>query len=61
MYTQNGWWFLSSGGAYPPVFTVELLLLLFIVVHGKVVTHSGPLSHTTKVSDNFTTHLIPLY
>ena len=22
MYTQNGWWFLSSGGAYPPVFTV---------------------------------------
>ena len=22
MYTLNGWWFLSSGGAYPPVFTV---------------------------------------
>ena len=25
MYTQNGWWFLSSGGAYPPVFTVGTL------------------------------------
>ena len=23
MYTLNGWWFLSSGGAYPPVFTVD--------------------------------------
>ena len=22
MYTLNGWWFLSSGGAYPLVFTV---------------------------------------
>ena len=22
MYTLNGWWFLSSGGSYPPVFTV---------------------------------------
>ena len=22
MYTLNGWWFLSSGGAYPPVFMV---------------------------------------
>ena len=37
MYRLNGWWFLSYGGAYPSVFTVELLLLLFIVVHGKVV------------------------
>ena len=24
MYTLNGWWFLSSGGAYPPVFTVAV-------------------------------------
>ena len=23
MYTLNGWWFLSSGGSYPPVFTVD--------------------------------------
>ena len=23
MYTLDGWWFLSSGGPYPPVFTVE--------------------------------------
>ena len=22
MYTLNGWWFLSSGGSYPLVFTV---------------------------------------
>ena len=22
MYMLNGWWFLSSGGSYPPVFTV---------------------------------------
>ena len=26
MYTLNGWWFLSSGGSYPPVFTVEACL-----------------------------------
>ena len=25
MYMLNGWWFLSSGGAYPPVFTVIAL------------------------------------
>ena len=25
MYTLNGWWFLSSGGSYPPVFTVVFL------------------------------------
>ena len=24
MYTLNGWWFLSSGGSYPPVFMVDL-------------------------------------
>ena len=24
MYTLNGWWFLSSGGSYPPVFTVAV-------------------------------------
>ena len=24
MYMLNGWWFLSSGGSYPPVFTVDL-------------------------------------
>ena len=24
MYMLNGWWFLSSGGAYPPVFTVAV-------------------------------------
>ena len=23
MYTLNGWWFLSSGGSYPPVFMVD--------------------------------------
>ena len=22
MYMLNGWWFLSSGGSYPPVFMV---------------------------------------
>ena len=22
MYMLNGWWFLSSGGSYPPVFAV---------------------------------------
>ena len=27
MYTLNGWWFLSSGGSYPPVFTVVLLYI----------------------------------
>ena len=26
MYTLNGWWFLSSSGAYPPVFMVVLSL-----------------------------------
>ena len=25
MYTLNGWCFLSSGGAYPPVFTVDTI------------------------------------
>ena len=25
MYMLNGWWFLSSSGAYPPVFTVGSL------------------------------------
>ena len=24
MYMLNGWWFLSSGGSYPPVFTVGI-------------------------------------
>ena len=28
MYTLNGWWFLSSGGSYPPVFTVDKLTRL---------------------------------
>ena len=23
MYMLNGWWFLSSSGSYPPVFTVD--------------------------------------
>ena len=23
MYMLNGWWFLSSGGSYPPVFMVD--------------------------------------
>ena len=27
MYMLNGWWFLSSGGAYPPVFTVAYELI----------------------------------
>ena len=28
MYTlNNGWWFLSSGGSYPPVFTVVVYLI----------------------------------
>ena len=27
MYTLNGWWFLSSGGAYPPVFMVAYELI----------------------------------
>ena len=27
MYTLNGWWFLSSGGSYPPVFMVVLEIL----------------------------------
>ena len=30
MYTQNGWWFLSSGGSYPPVFTIGTLWGLVI-------------------------------
>ena len=25
MYTLNGWWFLSSGGSYPLVFTVVVM------------------------------------
>ena len=29
MYTLNGWWFLSSSGAYPPVFTVGVILIIF--------------------------------
>ena len=28
MYMLNGWWFLSSGGSYPPVFMVDLKLLV---------------------------------
>ena len=34
MYMLNGWWFLSSGGSYPPVFTVAfwLSLLLYPIV-----------------------------
>ena len=24
MYMLNGWWFLSSGGSYPPAFVVEM-------------------------------------
>ena len=27
MYTLNGWWFLSSGGSYPPVFMVATRML----------------------------------
>ena len=35
MYTQNGWWFLSSGGAYPPVFTVVTQVsFTFIITNG---------------------------
>ena len=33
MYTLNGWWFLSSSGSYPPVFTVLFVcttLVLFV-------------------------------
>ena len=33
MYTQNGWWFLSSGGAYPPVFMVEMPGILVQLGH----------------------------
>ena len=36
MYMLNGWWFLSSGGAYPLVFTVgstEICYLLIFVFH----------------------------
>ena len=25
MYMLNGWWFLSSGGSYPPVFMVGVM------------------------------------
>ena len=32
MYTLNGWWFLSSGGSYPPVFTVETYYTLVYLV-----------------------------
>ena len=28
MYMLNGWWFLSSGGSYPPVFMVVYKLEL---------------------------------
>ena len=29
MYTLNGWWFLSSGGSYPPVFMVGAIGINF--------------------------------
>ena len=33
MYTLNGWWFLSSGGSYPPVFTVGKLKSYLDYIH----------------------------
>ena len=49
MYTLNGWWFLSSGGAYPPVFTVDvsthviifLIIFIWIVRKATAVRMSG--------------------
>ena len=37
MYTLNGWWFLSSGGAYPPVFTVGSLPAITATSYYKIV------------------------
>ena len=35
MYTLNGWWFLSSGGSYPPVFMVAMAYsFVSIMVNG---------------------------
>ena len=40
MYTLNGWWFLSSSGAYPPVFTVVgviLIIFTFDLFHSEYI------------------------
>ena len=34
MYMLNGWWFLSSGGSYPLVFTVVTLSVPIAVAAG---------------------------
>ena len=37
MFTLNGWWFLSSGGSYPPVFTVLLVIKTGVIVVAMIV------------------------
>ena len=34
MYMLNGWWFLSSGGSYPPVFMVGLYPQTIVLCFG---------------------------
>ena len=33
MNTLNGWWFLSSGGSYPPVFTVVVVTKIHVYLY----------------------------
>ena len=60
MYMLNGWWFLSSGGSYPPVFTVAgLSPLPFLVTvkpnlassnHIEKLDHMGSFRHLPRLA-----------
>ena len=46
MYTLNGWWLISSGGSYPPVFMVVYRSnnqLLVVVSYGATHLYKCPL------------------
>ena len=40
MYMLNGWWFLSSSGSYPPVFMVDQICFVLLVVLSRDSTHT---------------------
>ena len=52
MYTLNGWWFLSSSGSYPPVFTV--------VGYRRIVGCLGTMGSFISVRKQFTYTLLLL-
>ena len=53
MYTQNGWWFLSSGGAYPPVFTVDASSIYLRDLRCVAPPKSGEDAHITRGKCDF--------